>query len=188
MAEERNIPIHADDTDQLALDAQDVRTLCMGMAALRSFLALVIVALSLAALPARAEDDDVPYWASIDADIANLRVGPGDSYRIAWVYQRPRLPVKVMRREGPWRLIEDPAGDRGWMRDLLLSRQRSAIVTGRGLAEIHAEGRGGSRLLWKVEPGVVGLLGDCEAGWCQFDASGHKGFTPEDRLWGSGEP
>jgi len=117
-----------------------------------------------------------------------MRVGPGDSYRISWVYKRPQLPVKVLRREGAWRLIEDPGGERGWMRDLLLSRKRAAIVIGREPAEIHAEGRGGSRLLWKVEPGVVGLLGDCDAGWCRFDASGHMGFVPEDRLWGTGEP
>lgn len=150
-----------------------------------SLIALILVAL---AAPAAAEDEKVPYWASIDAEIANMRVGPGDSYRIAWIYRRPHLPVKVLRREGPWRLVEDPAGDRGWMRDLLLSRQRAAIVTGKTIAEMRAEPNGSSRLQWRVEPGVVGLLGDCEGGWCQFDADGHKAFAPADRLWGTGEP
>lgn len=150
--------------------------------------ALVAATLFAAAAPARAGDDGVPYWASISAEIANMRVGPGDSYRISWVYKRPHLPVKVLRREGPWRLIEDPAGDRGWMRDLLLSRQRAAIVSGKGLAEMHAEANPGSHLQWRLEPGVVGVLGDCEAGWCQFDAAGHKAFAPADRLWGVGEP
>jgi SH3-like domain-containing protein len=159
----------------------------MGMSGLRSRLALALVLLT-TAVPVQAGDDGVPYWASIDAEIANMRVGPGDSYRISWIYRRPQLPVKVIRREGAWRLIEDPAGDRGWMRDLLLSRQRSAIVTGKGLAQIHAEPSSSSHLQWRVEPGVVGLLGECEAGWCQFDASGHKGFAPADRLWGTGEP
>ncbi|MEW9853959.1 SH3 domain-containing protein [Novosphingobium sp. M1R2S20] len=157
------------------------------MIAQRLCLLVAAVFCALAA-PARAEEDGVPYWASIDAEIANMRVGPGDSYRISWVYRRQHLPVKVVRREGPWRLIEDPAGDRGWMRDLLLSRQRSAIVKGEGLAEIRAAPTATAGLQWRVEPGVVGLLGECEAGWCQFDVAGHKGFAPEGRLWGAGAP
>ncbi len=135
-----------------------------------------------------AEDEKVPYWASIDADEANLRVGPGNSFRIDWVYRRPHLPVKVIRREGPWRQVEDPDGTKGWMRDLLLSRQRGAIVRGASAVEMHSEARAASGLLWKVEPGVVGLLGDCEQGWCAFDVQGHKGFLPEESLWGAGEP
>ncbi|SFG24944.1 SH3-like domain-containing protein [Novosphingobium sp. CF614] len=155
----------------------------------RTAFMLPLLALCALAAPARAADDEkVPYWASIDAEVANMRVGPDESYRIDWVYRRMHLPVKVLRREGPWRQIEDPDGDKGWMRDLLLSRQRSAIVKGGELVEMHAQGSESSRLLWRLEPGVVGLLGDCQTGWCQFDADGHKGFVAENQLWGTGEP
>lgn len=148
-----------------------------------------VLATSALSVPALAADDDkVPYWASIDATIANLRVGPGESYRIDWVYRRPRLPVKVIRREGPWRLIEDPHGDRGWMRDLLLSRQRTATVKGEALVDMHAQGNGSSPMLWRLEPGVIGLLGDCQGGWCPFDVEGHKGFVREGEVWGAGTP
>lgn len=152
------------------------------------FLAIVFLSCALAA-PARADDEDkVPYWASIDAEVANMRVGPGNSFRIDWVYKRMHLPVKVIRREGPWRQIEDPDGTRGWMRDLLLSRQRGAIVKGDGLVEMHADAGKASPMLWKIEPGVVGVLGECKAGWCALDVDGHKGFVPEEQLWGTGEP
>lgn len=150
---------------------------------------LFLLALALLPVPALAADEDkVPYWASIDAEIANMRVGPGESYRIDWVYRRVHLPVKVIRREGPWRQIEDPDGDRGWMRDLLLSRQRAGIVRGEGLVTMHAEASASSRTLWRLEPGVVGLLGDCKAGWCALDVEGHKGFVRAEALWGPGEP
>lgn len=173
--------------DQEALKRSSTKRYATGMIALRSLSLLAFASIAWGA-PASAKEDAVPYWASIDAAQANMRVGPGESYRVSWVYRRPRLPVKVLRREGPWRLIEDPAGDRGWMRDLLLSRQRAAVVKGNDLAEMRAEPKASSHLQWRVEPGVVGLLGDCDAGWCQFDADGHKAFTPEDRLWGVGEP
>ncbi|WP_260922277.1 SH3 domain-containing protein [Novosphingobium sp. 9] len=135
-----------------------------------------------------ADDGKVPYWATISADKAFLRVGPGNTFRISWVYRRVGLPVKVIRREGPWRLIEDPSGTQGWMRDLLLSRKRGAIVIGDGLAEMRTGEGGAGGLAWKVEPGVTGMLGDCKQGWCSFDAGGHKGFAPEDRLWGTVAP
>lgn len=152
------------------------------------FAALAGLGLAMAA-PARAADDDkVPYWASIDAEIANLRVGPGDSYRIDWVYRRPHLPVKVLRREGPWRLVEDPDGDRGWMRDLLLSRQRGGVVRKGELVDMRARPSADAPMLWRVEPGVVGVLGECKEGWCPFDTAGHKGFVREDRIWGTGAP
>ena len=64
------------------------------------FFALMVVA-----VPAAAQDEDVPYWASIRADEVNMRVGPAESYGIAWVYRRPELPVRVVRRSEGWRLV-----------------------------------------------------------------------------------
>jgi SH3-like domain-containing protein len=158
----------------------------------QSIMAASAVAISSLTGAAHAADDDkVPYWASVDTDLANLRVGPGESYRIDWVYRRPHLPVKVLRREGPWRLVEDPDGTKGWMRDLLLSRQRSALVKGAGgkaPVEMRAEANSSSAMLWRIEPGVVGLLGACKEGWCPFDVQGHKGFVEQEMLWGAGAP
>jgi len=157
-------------------------------ARMRRFLVPCLLALLAPAMARAADEDAVPYWASINAGVANMRVGPGETYKIVWVYKRKHLPMKVIRREGPWRMLEDPDGDQGWMRDLLLTRERGAIVIGSGYAEMHAEASEGSRLLWRLEPGVVGLLGDCNSGWCKFDVDGHKGYALEDRLWGAGEP
>ncbi|WP_216074561.1 SH3 domain-containing protein, partial [Acinetobacter baumannii] len=45
----------------------------------------------------------------------NMRVGPSPEFRIAWVYRRPGLPLKVLRMREGWRLVEDPDGARGWV-------------------------------------------------------------------------
>jgi SH3-like domain-containing protein len=148
----------------------------------------LLTQLTLISAPLAAADRAVPYWASIRSREVNMRVGPARDYRIAWVYRRPQLPLKVVRLKEGWRLVEDPAGERGWMLAQFLSPERSALVTGAGLAEMRAEGRGGAKLLWRIEPGVVGKLGECDLGWCRFDAGGHIGFVPQDRLWGAGEP
>ncbi len=148
-------------------------------------LSLLILAL---AAPAAAQEREVPYWASIRADKVNMRVGPGEDYRISWVYRRKQLPMRVLRLKEGWRLVQDADGTRGWMLARFLSRERGALVTGKGLAEMREKAGADSRLLWRLEPGVVGRLGDCDGGLCRFEVSRHAGFVRQDRLWGAGEP
>lgn len=149
--------------------------------------AFTIAAAVTAASPAAAQDEDVPYWASIRSSEVNMRVGPAESYRIDWVYKRPGLPVKVVRRQEGWRLIEDPDGTKGWVLGRFLSRDRTAIVMGNGNADMRAEAGESAPLRWHVEPGASGKLGDCDEGWCELDITGHKGFVREERLWGVDE-
>ncbi len=148
---------------------------------------LIPLALLASAVPAAANDGKPPFWASIRAKEINMRVGPGEEYRIAWVYRRPGLPLKVLREVDSWWLVEDPGGAQGWMLLRFLNKNaRTAYVGGQGLAEMR-EGAGG-RLRWRVEPGVSGKLGSCSDAWCKFTVGDRAGYVPQDRLWGAGTP
>lgn len=140
------------------------------------------------AAPAAGQEREVPYWATIDTTELNMRVGPSVNYKIEWVYRREGLPVKVIRVIDGWRLIRDPDGDQGWVVARLLSADRGAIVVGKGVAALRAAPAENARLKWNAEPGVVGRLGECEAGWCNFDVDGRAGWIRADRLWGAGDP
>lgn len=129
----------------------------------------------------------VPYWASVQKDKAFARAGPMATYQIEWVFRRKHLPVKVVKRYGAWRQIVDPSGWSGWMHSNMLSRKRTAIVTGPVIA-IRSAPRDNARLLWRAEPGVVGELGDCEGGWCEFAVDKRAGWVRQDQIWGAGEP
>jgi SH3-like domain-containing protein len=131
-----------------------------------------LLAVLACAAPAAAQDTETPYWASIRASEVNMRVGPGEDYKINWVYRR---------------FVEDPGGAKGWVLARFLTRERTAIVVGQGNAEMR-EGGAAGKLLWRVQPGVVGLLGDCAAGWCAFRVGAMGGQIREDRLWGDGAP
>lgn len=152
-----------------------------------SFLCAALLA-CLSATSAAADEVKTPYWASIRAGEVNMRAGPGEDYKIEWVYHRPQLPVKVLRMMEGWRLVEDPDGARGWMLARFLTRQRSALVKGQGLADMREKGSADSRLLWRVEMGVVALIDDCDDGWCQVKIGERSGYIRQDRLWGAGEP
>jgi len=137
------------------------------------------------ASPLAAQDREVPYWASIKTEKLNLRAGPGRDYPVRWVYRRAGLPLKVIRVHEGWRLVRDPAGDEGWVTANLLSKDRGGLVIGDGLAAIRAEPSASAKLRWNAQPGVVGKIDDCEAGWCRIDVGGRKGFMRADRLWGA---
>ncbi|GMM94455.1 SH3 domain-containing protein [Qipengyuania sp. MTN3-11] len=135
--------------------------------------------------PASAQDREVPYWASIRASELNMRVGPSADYKISWVYRRPGLPVQVVRVHEGWRLIRDPAGDQGWVAARLLSPDRSAMVVGEGLVSMQGSPSSAGAPRWRLEPGVVGRLGDCDGGWCELDVDGRRGWVSQARLWGT---
>lgn len=150
---------------------------------------LLFVGLALtltAAAPARAASNDLPYWASLTADVVNMRVGPARDYRIVWVYKRKLLPLRVIRLHEGWRLVEDPDGARGWVLARFLSRKQTAIVQ-HAMAEMRDKS-GAGRLMWRAQPGVVGKVGGCESGWCKFDVAGRAAWIKSDTIWGEGKP
>lgn len=134
------------------------------------------------------QDRAVPYWASIKAETLNMRAGPGRDFPVRWVYHRAGLPLKVIRVHEGWRLVRDPDGAEGWVTANLLSKERGALVIGKGLAAIRTEPGDGAMVKWNAEPGVVAALGDCEAGWCEVDVGGRAGYMHAARLWGAGKP
>lgn len=146
------------------------------------------LAVSFVAPAAGQETTEVPYWASVRASEINMRVGPGEDYRILWVYKRQHLPLKVLRMKEGWRFVQDPDGAQGWVLARFLTRQRTAFVRGGDPAEMHEAADPASRLRWRLAPGVVGLLGDCDKGWCALTVGPRRGYVPQDRLWGADEP
>lgn len=155
---------------------------------MKSAVCALIGAVLACATPVAAQKRETPYWASIRVERINMRVGPSEAYRISWVYERPQLPFKVLRIKEGWRLVEDANGDRGWVVARFLSPERTALVIGKEPAPMRADPDADAKLLWNVEPGVVGKLGDCDEGWCRFNVAGRKGWVSQQRLWGAGEP
>lgn len=153
----------------------------------RRFLLPLVALLSSSAALAQ-DESEIPYWASVRAGEVNMRVGPGEDYRILWVYKRPLLPLKVVRIKEGWRLVRDPDGAQGWVLARFLSRKPSGFVQGKEPADMREKGSRDAKLLWRLAPGVVGQLGECANDWCEFTVGPRKGFVPQDRLWGAGAP
>ena len=149
---------------------------------------LCFAALVLLVVPAQAQDREVPYWATLRYDETNMRVGPSKEYKIDWVYRRKGMPVKVVRVLEGWRLIQEQDGTRGWVAQRQLNPERGALVIGEEAVPMREYADGGSTVKWRLEPGVVGVLGDCGRGWCELSVGSRNGYVRQEQLWGAGEP
>jgi SH3-like domain-containing protein len=136
------------------------------------------------ALPASAAEEKAPpYWASISASAARMRTGPGEQYPATWLYNRVGLPVRVIKTYPDWRQIRDPDGAEGWVFAKLLTSKRTAMVTGE-VRELRASPDSAAAVRWRAQPGVVGTISGCGAGWCELNVDGRKGYVETGALWG----
>ena len=143
----------------------------------------VILCLAIPAA-ALAADRDLPRFASVKAEKAALRTGPGLRYPVEWVYQRRDMPVEIVAEFEAWRQVRDWMGATGWMHSQLLSSKRSIIVTGEVTQPMRRDPRADGEVIAKIEPGVIARLISCQPDWCRVEVSRFRGWLPRDSFWG----
>jgi SH3-like domain-containing protein len=129
----------------------------------------------------------VPRFVSLKADKVNMHIGPAKHYDTKWVYQRAGLPVEITAEFETWRRIRDSDGTEGWVYHSLLSGRRTGLVTSKvkdELVSVHEKADLESAVVARLEPGVLGSVKHCEAGWCRIAGRGFEGFIQQVRLWG----
>lgn len=125
----------------------------------------------------------IPRFVSLSAPVANLRTGPGRQYPVDWVYSRRGLPLEVIDEHGAWRKVRDHEGVTGWMLVSLLYGKRSAMVRGK-TRELYEEPNLSAAVTLVAEPGVIGLIEECEGLWCELDIEGTSAWIERRHLWG----
>ncbi len=151
-------------------------------------LVLVVGFCCAAAAVARADPGPVtglpmPRFVSLAVEIANLRVGPRNSYDVVAIYRRRGLPLKVVDEFDTWRQVEDHEGTRGWMHQRLLSGRRMVMVRDEPAMLRRGPSAEAAPIL-QAEPAVLGQLLRCEDGWCFVEIEGRRGWMPATGLWG----
>lgn len=128
----------------------------------------------------------VPRYASLRADVVNLRAGPGARYPIDWVYRRVGMPVEILREFDVWRLVETPDGEKGWMHEATLTGRRDFYVAGQPTT-LRADPKADARAVAVLQPGVIGRIRSCEATapWCRAQVDGYSGWLPRSVMWGA---
>ena len=126
---------------------------------------------------------EVPRFLSLKSDKANMRVGPGNEYPIAWVYQQKGLPLKVIAEYEVWRKVIDHDGVTGWMHTKLLTGRRTALITER-VTEVYKSVEDNSKIVGYVEKNVLMELQYCKLQYCKVAHPELKGWIKRDAFWG----
>lgn len=129
----------------------------------------------------------VPRFVSLKASRVNVRIGPGENYKIAWVFTRAGLPIEVIQEFDTWRRVRDSDGSVGWIFHSLLSSQRTAVVApwsdGAPLP-LRADATADAVITAYLEPGVMASIERCRTGWCRLFGARFDGWIAQDQLWG----
>jgi SH3-like domain-containing protein len=130
----------------------------------------------------------VPRFVSLKSDKVNVRAGPTKDHEVAWVFNRPALPVEVTAEFENWRRIRDWEGAEGWVYHSLLSGRRTALVAPSkdksDLLPLHYKPDATSVVVAKLQHGVLGNVKRCNNGWCRIVGDGFEGYIEQARLWG----
>ncbi|MFC6489476.1 SH3 domain-containing protein [Nitratireductor sp. GCM10026969] len=131
----------------------------------------------------------LPRFVSLKSGRVNMRVGPGTSYAVKWLYTKSGLPMEIIQEYDNWRQVRDADGAEGWINQALLSGRRTGIVAPwfKGKATtlpLLARPREDAQRVAEVEPGAIGEVRECDGKWCRMDFNRHTGWIRQATLWG----
>lgn len=131
----------------------------------------------------------VPRYASLKHDKVSLREGPSKEHRTAWIFQRAGLPVEITAEFDTWRRVRDSEGSEGWVQQVQLSNLRTSLVAPGKKADalmLYAKPDTGSDVVARIQPGVIGIVKMCNAGWCRILDKDKRfdGYIQQPSLWG----
>lgn len=129
----------------------------------------------------------IPRFVSLKASRVNVRSGPGEDYKIAWVFTRPGLPIEIIQEFDTWRRIRDSDGTVGWVFQSLLSGKRTAVVAPWSSDDprpIRASASADAAITAYLAPGVMADIEQCDDGWCRLSGRDFDGWIAQDQLWG----
>jgi SH3-like domain-containing protein len=153
-----------------------------------SFSAIILAVLLAVPLSPALSADAAPKiqrYVSLRAGKANLRQGPSYGHRILWVYRHKGYPFAVINSFDAWRKVLAPDGAVGWMSAIMLSEDRTVLVTGKGRAPILAR-PGDEKVVALADPGAVAEVKACTREFCRIHGEGIDGWITKARIWGVG--
>ena len=129
----------------------------------------------------------VPRYVSLKFDEVNARGGPGDDYKLLWVYRVKGLPLQVVAETSDWRRVCDPQGSLAWVKATGVNGLRTTLSLSPVPLALHAKPDPAAKVQAYLAARAVADLDRCKGGWCRVKASGASGWVPAGDIWGADE-
>jgi len=118
----------------------------------------------------------------VNADMANIRSGPGTQYEILWKVEKYH-PIEVIKKKGEWYYFQDYEGDKGWMFEKLVSRE-PAIIIKKDMCNVRSGPGTTFSIQFNVEKGVPFKVLERKGEWIHVQhTDGEKGWVHDTLVW-----
>lgn len=150
------------------------------------FLIIFIITLN---QPALAEKF-ASHFSSIKSSEVNVRRGPNIRYQIDWVFVKKGEPVEVIGEFEHWNRIRDINGDEGWVKSIMLSKKRTAIIVipdsqkNNQYGKLRHKPHNSSNVFAKIAKLKRVSIEQCQKEWCKIRVNNISGWIEKDHLWG----
>lgn len=129
----------------------------------------------------------VPRYVSLRFQTVNARGGPGDDYKLVWVYRTKGLPLQVIAETPDWRKVCDPDGGVAWVHKRTLDSKRSVMrLTSTDLV-MRKRPTEEAPLAATLMARSLAELDKCAEGWCKVTANGAAGWIHASEVWGAAD-
>lgn len=140
-------------------------------------LLVTIIHVSLVIIPADASEERL----SVSSDIANIRSGPGTTFKVLWQIEKYH-PVVIIQKKGNWYQFKDFENDRGWVHSSLLS-DIDTVITKKS-CNIRSGAGTEHKIVFTAEKGIPLKVLKRNTAWLHVQhADGDKGWIFKSLVW-----
>lgn len=129
----------------------------------------------------------LPRFMALASNKVNARVGPNITYPVKYIYKRKFMPVVVVNEYYGWYQVKDENDDLSWIWKNYLTSKKY-VMTNRDNVFLYKKGKLTSRILAKVNKGVIFFAEKCDDNFCKvkmnYNNKEFKGYILEEDLYG----
>lgn len=121
---------------------------------------------------------------AVNADMINLRSGPGTKYQVVWELGRG-YPLKIIGSKGQWYRVVDFENDKGWIYKKLVNRSSHFVVKSK-IVNIRSGAGTKYKVIRQAKRGVVFKTLERRTGWVKIrhEEENVEGWVKRSLLWG----
>lgn len=118
---------------------------------------------------------------SVDSNVANIRSGPGSTFKVIWQIEKYH-PLVIIQKKGNWYQFKDFENDRGWIHKSLL-RNVETVITKKS-CNIRSGPGTNHKIAFTAEKGIPLKVLKKGDKWLQVQhADGDRGWISKPLVW-----
>ena len=133
------------------------------------------------------EKDKNLKFLSVKSDKVNMRTGPNNRYNVKYVYIKKNLPFKILGFFEEWYFVEDPFGEKGWIKKKLFfnsKKQNFAFVSNENGIFCYNSPSKTSQIKIKIDNFYILKIFSCKNEFCFIKLDREKFWCKKKDLWG----